>query len=493
MAPRVAVGGIEHETSSLLAEPTLLEDFAHRTVRGEALARLGDANTIVDGLVRGVRENGLELVPLSWAKATSGGPPTRETLHALTEELLAPLRAAARVDGVLLSLHGSFAAEGIDDADGDVLSAVRGLVGGDCPIFAVHDLHSNISPQMVQAGDALVIERTYPHTDMAERAEHAVALMARTLAGHVRPTMAYRSLPLLWAAPKMITAEPPMSEAIAKLADLDDEPGALSASLGVGYQWIDNPMVGASAIVVTDNDPGGAQRHADALAGWVWERRADWQRPSLSPESALHDGEAGGRYPIVLADQADNTGGGAPGDSTEILRLFIERKLRDAAVLYMVDPDVAAIAKSAGVGATVSVELGGNSYAALGPPVAMEVEVLSLSEGRFVYDGPMWRGVEGEMGDSALVRQGGVSVIVTSQRQQPIDLAFARSLGLDCRKLRYICVKSTGHFRSGFGPIAGSIYNVDAAGLFTQDFSKIPYTRLGRKMYPLDEDAAVDW
>jgi hypothetical protein len=262
MSRRVAVGGVEHETTSFIPEPTPLEEFARRTVSGDDLARLGDANTIVDGFVKGVGEHRLQLVPLSWAKANAGGPPTRETFETLAEDLLGRLQRAVPVDGVLLSLHGSYAAEGIDDADGEILKRVRQLVGPDCPIMSVHDLHSNISAQMVEVANALIIERTYPHIDMAQRAIDAVALMARTISGEIRPTMAYRSLPILWAAPKMIDAEPPMSEAVAQLARLDCQPGVLSASIGVGYQWIDSPLVGASTVVVTDNDEVQAQQLA---------------------------------------------------------------------------------------------------------------------------------------------------------------------------------------------------------------------------------------
>ena len=183
-----------------------------------------------------------------------------------------------------------------------------------------------------------------------------------------------------------------------------------------------------------------------------------------------------------LADQADNPGGGAPSDNTEILRLFVSRKLQDAAVLYIRDPATVQKAKAAGVGAIVEVEVGGKSHELSAPPVAMQAQVLSLSDGEFVYDGPMWGGKTGQHGDSVLLKSGGIQIICISAMQQPVDLAFARLMGLECAKMRYLCLKSTGHFRSGFGPIAGSIFNVDALGVFTQDFGKLPFKRLGRKM-----------
>ena len=490
---RIAVGGIEHESSSFIPQPTPLQAFDNFSRNSDDLRNLGEANDMINGLVHGTLKSGMELVPLHWAYANSGGLCTRETYEVLKERLLKPLRDALPVDGVLLTLHGAFSAQDVDDADGDILLAVRELVGPSCPIIAVHDLHSNISNATVRAANALIVERTYPHIDMAERAEEAVQLMARVLRGEVRPTMAFCPLPLFWAAPHMITAEPPMKEAIDELKQILARPRVLSASISVGYQWADSPVVGASTLVVTDDDALGAQDLADRFARWIWNRRADWQREPLTPSRALDQGEEQGRYPIILADQADNTGGGAPGDSTEILRLFIERDLQDAAVLYVVDPESVAVAKQAGVGKTVRLQAGGKSHSLLGPPVPMTAEVLALSDGYFVYDGPMWAGRDEYLGESALVRQGGVSVIFTSKTRQPIDLAFPRSMGLSCQRLRYIAVKSTGHFRSGFGPIAGSIYNVDAQGLLTQHFAKLPFKRLGRKIYPIDTAVEVNW
>ena len=227
---RVAVGGVEHETTQLLATIGLKTEWSDfdggsgavngTLLRAADFAGLGGSNTIVDGLVAGCAEQELEVVPLCWAKARTGGPVDRETLERLVAEVTAPLTRALPVDGVLLSLHGAFCAEegalsagGVswreDDADGAILAAVRALVGPGVPLFSVHDLHCNVSQAMVDAADLLVVERTFPHVDMAERATHAAALMARTLRGEVSPAMAWRSLPVFWSATRMLeTAEP---------------------------------------------------------------------------------------------------------------------------------------------------------------------------------------------------------------------------------------------------------------------------------------------
>ena len=492
---RIAVGGIEAETSdfSPIALPLSTFLLSDRCMDEDGLlACSGEANNVIHGLVKGVRENGADLVPLFSAYGGSARHPTRATHEALKERLLAPLRAAVPVDGVLLSLHGGYAVEGLHDGDGDIMKAVREVVGPDCPVISVHDPHCNIGPYLAGNATAMIIMDTYPHIDMAARGLEAVAMMVRTIRGEIRPTMGFCPIPMFWAAPKMISAEEPCLSMYEHLFELERQPGVLTASIGFGYQWADNPTVGASTVVVMDGDAEGAQAQADELGRYLWGRKDDWQRAPVAPADALDEGERVGKYPIILADQADNPGGGAPSDSTEILRLFIERNLQDAAVLYVCDPETAQIAKAAGVGAMVDVEVGGKSHPLCGDPVQMRAEVLAVTDGRFVYDGPMWENLPDDFGDSALLKFGGINIAVISGLHQPVDLAFSRSLGLDCRKLRYICVKSTGHFRSGFGPIAGSIFNVDASGVFTQDFAKLPFKNLGRKVYPMDPNTVFD-
>jgi microcystin degradation protein MlrC len=451
---------------------------------------VGSANDIMDGFRSGLSDptltDGLDVtaLPLCFVDGnTNQRPLSAGVVHGLLERsLLQPLRDAVAqhsLDGVLLSLHGSFWADGDDDVDGTVLERVRGVVGPSCIVIAVNDQHSNITDRMVNHADALFIERTYPHTDMAERAQAAVALLMQTLRGEVRPVMAWCPVPLLWSAPRMITAEQPALSYVQQLEALDADDRILTASVGVGYQWQDHPFVGASAVVVADGSNSVAQDAANELGGWLFDRKRDWAKDSVSAEEALALGEAAGRYPIVLADQGDNPGGGAPSDSTEVLRLFKDRGLAPAAVLYICDPEAAEYIHAAGRDATVQIDIGGKSSDRFGPPVHFEAaKVVALSDGRFVYDGPMYGGKQEELGLSAHIEQDGLHVVVISLPVQPFDMALSRSLDLDCTTLKYLLVKSTGHFRSGFEPIAGSIYNIDTNSLLPQDWSKIDYKRI---------------
>ena len=197
----------------------------------------------------------------------------------------------------------------------------------------------------------------------------------------------------------------------------------------------------------------------------------------MTVEEGLAAGLADGRTPIILADMADNTGGGAPGDSTEILRTFVEKDLQDALLLTIPDPEVARQAHAAGVGARILVEIGGKSDARQGAPVPLEVEVVALSDGKFRYDGPMYSGTDGNLGLSAWLRHGGVNIVVVSVRMQPLDQAFARSLGINCAAMQIIAVKSAVHFRSGFERLGGPIFNVNAPAMHSHDYATLTYHR----------------
>jgi microcystin degradation protein MlrC len=390
------------------------------------------------------------------------------------------------VDGVLLDLHGAMVIDGIDDGDGDFIEAVRHAVGPNCPVVATFDLHGNHTRRRVEAATAVIGFDTYPHVDMAERGREAGDLIVRAIRGEVRPVMALRELPLFWSAACQVTAHPPIDEAFRLVHEAERRPGILSVTLSTGFPWADVPNMGASVIVVADGNASLAQATADEIGNWVWQRRERWHRRPLTVAEALALGEQEARYPIFLADMADNTGGGAPGDSTEVLRTFVERNLKDALLLYLVDPATVRQAHAAGVGRRFRAELGGKSHPVQGPPVPLEVEVVALSDGKFTYDGPMYAGLTGDLGPSAWVRHRGVNVVAVSARMQPLDQAFARSLGIDCAAMRYVAVKSAVHFRSGFERIAGSIHNIDARALHTHDFARLDYRHRRRPMFPLE-------
>ena len=444
---RIATGGIIHETSTFVDTRTTLRNFEyHRGIlRGEAMLEcFRGTNVCTGGFIDGAGQHDFELVPLLRALAFPGGLIRRDDYESLKSELIERLQAAepegGLIDGVLLDLHGAMVVEGIDDGDGDLIEAVRNAVGPERPIVVTQDPHSNHTKRRVEAADALIGFDTFPHVDMAERGREAAEIIVRTVRGEIRPMMSIHQLPMFWSARCQVTAHPPMNEVIDRLHEVEKRSGIITATVATGFPWSDVPEVGSSVIVVADGS----------------------------------------------FDLAQQTGGGAPGDSTEVLRTFLDLQLQEALLLYMVDAAVAQQAHDVGAGRHLAVSLGGKSDPIQDPPVEVEAEVVALSDGKFAYDGPMFAGLTGNMGATAWLRVGGVSVVVVSAREQPYDPALARSLGINCTQMRYIALKSAAHFRAAFEPICGSIYNVDTAGIHTHDFKKLKQRKRTRAVFPVE-------
>ena len=485
---RVAIGGISHESSTFTNVATTLDSFRERSYLhgAEIVERFTGVNTPIGGFIEGAEAHGFEAVPTMLAEAFPSAPTPRSIFDRLVGELVDGIEAAGAIDGVLLELHGAMVAEGIDDAEGHILAAVRHLVGPDMPIVGQLDIHSNVSQGMIEAADVLIGRETYPEIDMAPRGRECADVLVRMVREGLRPTMALHQLPLVWGM-NQVTAHPPMRQAIEYLHQIEARPGVICGSIATCFPLADIPDMGASVYVATDNDLSLAQSCADELAAWLWERRADWQLAMPSTAEALQAAEGTGRFPVIFADRNDNTGGGSPGDSTGLLRTFLAADLQDACVLYIVDPEAVAACHQAGVGAVLDLEVGGKASPLQGEPCSMRAEVVALSDGRFLYDGPMYSGLDGTMGPSAHIRQGGVHVLLVNKREQPFCTAFSRTLGLDPKQMRYVGVKSAAHFRAGFESWAGQIQVISEPSVHDPADAKLAFKRLGRKLYPFDD------
>ncbi|MBB73824.1 MAG: hypothetical protein CMJ75_04840 [Planctomycetaceae bacterium] len=487
---RVATGAISHETSTFTPIATTEESFYERFgVRAGAdmLSAFTGTNTPLGGFIEGAAAHEFELVPTLYAEAHPSGPAPRAVLDKILAQFLAHVDAAGHIDGVLLEMHGSMVAEGLPDADGHILSVIREHVGRDVPVVVQLDIHSNMSYEMIRRADVLIGRETFPEVDMAARGRECADVLVRMVRERLQPTMALAKIPMMWGL-NQVTEHLPMRDAIGQLHALEANQDVVCASIATCFPLADVPDMGASVYVVTDNDQAAAQRYADGLAEWIYQRRESWQGSMPSTKTALQHAEEVGRYPVVLADRNDNTGGGSPGDSTGMLRAFVEAKLAAACVLYLVDPAAVAVCAAAGEGAVLEIAIGGKASPLQGQPVSLQVEVLALSDGRFRYDGPMYAGLEASMGPSAHVRAEGIHILLVTTREQPFDTAFARTLGLDPRDMRYVGVKSAAHFRAGFESWAGQICVVSEPSVHSPEH--VGFSSLGREVFPLTRAAS---
>jgi microcystin degradation protein MlrC len=487
---RIITGGFCHETSTFTSVKTTWDSYTKERFGylkdNQVIEKFTNTSTVIGGFIDSAEAHGFELIPTIFANAHPSAPTPRDIFESILGDMIERIEAAGKVDGVLLELHGAMVAEGINDGDGYILSAVRRAVGENTPIAAQLDIHSNVSKTMIEMADVLIGRETYPEIDQVERSRECADVMNRILRGEIRPTMAFHQIPLVWGM-NQVTAHSPMKEAIDELHRVEAQPGVICGSIATCYPLSDIPDLGASTYVVTDNDPALAQRYADELAEWIWQRREQWHYPIPSIKEVLPEAHKQNAFPVIFADRNDNTGGGAPGDGTGALQTFIDEGLEDACILYIVDPAAVAECEKAGEGATISLEVGAKSAPAQGKPVMMTVEIVKLSDGVFNYEGPRNRGLEGCMGRSAYIRQGGLHVLLVSEREQPFGIAFPLTMGLDPRKMKYIGIKSAAHFRAGYEPFAGAIYSVSEPSVHDPVGSALEFHNVGRKLYPMDD------
>ncbi len=506
-SPRIAAAQVSHETNRFSAVPTDLAAFHTAGVAygSDAITFGIDTNSAFGGFVTGAGRHGFELCPILSVWATPSGMVTAEAISRLSGQLsrgIEDLADTGPLAGILLALHGAMVTELDDDGDGYLLERVRHTVGPEIPIVATLDLHANISARMVAAADVLIGYDTYPHVDMADRADEACDVMARLLGGGVEPVSVLDSPPMLPTSQRMTTARDPMRSLIALAHAAERDPRVLNVTVAGGFPPADVPEAGLSVLVTTDGDPELATTIARSIAAEAWGRRAEFlggvstqaeigQILRARPSSADAPSK-----PLVLVDIGDNPWTGSPGDSAEILRLLLDERMAGTAIALIVDAVAVEIARVAGVGARIAVDLGGKTDALHGPPLAVEAEVRLITDGRYVNAGPMMAGVPVDLGPSSVLRcrhskaldtDPTVDVIVTSRAETPIDLNVFRSHGIEPTALRVIGLKGKGHFRAAFEPIASEVMLFEGPGISGADLSRLPFHHIRRPIWPLDD------
>ena len=489
---RIAVGCIGHETNTFSPVVTTIDNFKKGSYhRGdEIIAAFRSTRTITGGFLDIAEQLNLQPVPLLWAFATPSGMVEHAAYETLKAEFLTLLQNAGELDGILLDLHGAMVTDELEDAEGDLIQAVRETVGTTW-IVTTLDLHANITAKMARYSDVIIGFDTYPHVDCYERGFEAGQLLFGMNEGKIQPTMAYRQLPLLTAPPAQCTMKSPMTEVIEKLHALETESGVVTATLSMGFPFADITDAGVSVLVTTNGDSALAETYADQFASYIWEMREAFTFNLHTVESAIEIANQTEDKPIVLADGADNPGGGGPCDGTTILQKFIEADVQDAVIAVIADPESVAQAVEAGIGNRVQLNVGGKTDDKHGTPVALTGYVKTLSDGRIILKGPMGRGTAANMGRTAVVQVGGVEIVLTERRIQPYDAEVLRSVGIEPKARKLIALKSAVHFRADYTPMAHQIIDVDTPGVHSPNLFNYDYQKLRRPVYPLDSNVML--
>ncbi|MBC8230533.1 M81 family metallopeptidase [bacterium] len=485
----IAIGGIMHESNTFSSVRTDRAAFesGNLVVGDEILNVWGEAHHEVSGFIQGAQVYGYTLHPTLMASATPSGPVTDSALDELVDELICRIKAAQKLDGLLLALHGAMVTESYPDGDGEVLRRLRAELGTDFPIVTTLDHHANVSEQMVALSTALVIYKTNPHIDQRQRGLQAAEILMRIVRREVNPTQALAKSPMIFNILHQNTNKEPMRSILREAEQLEEIPAVLAANVAAGYPYADVYEIGPSVVVVTDNDLQLAQKEAERLSNIFWNVRNQLEINLPDAAEAVRQARQSLEHPIVLVEMGDNIGGGSPGDSTFILSELLRQKA-DGFVVVLCDAEAVTKCIQSGVRGNVYIAVGGKSDNFHGSPVQIRGRVRLIHDGYYEETEPRHGGQRYyDQGLTAVVEIDGPSMIVlTSKPQVPFSLHQLLNLGIYPEQMKIIVVKAAIAYRAAYEPIAGKIIEVDTTGLTAVNPLHFTYQNVRRPLFPLD-------
>lgn len=507
MPKRVLLAGLFHETHTFLDGATPLVDFDRRE-GAELLAAAGDGSPL-GGVVQLGREGGWTLLPAIDLRATPSALVEDEVVECFWRGVEAVCRRElpGGIDGVYLVLHGAMASRSYPDVEGEVLRRLQvlldqfGAAADSVPVCGVLDLHANATQAMADFCHALVAYRENPHVDAEESAIRAALLLDRLMTTGERPVTVWERPPVMWPPTGVATADEPMRSLEAMARELESRHEELLAvNVLAGFSFADTPDTGVSFSAATLGDPAEARARLRRLCDWTWEHRAQGNVVDPAIEDRMPDvlTAAQRRGPVLIVEPADNIGGGAPGDGTGVLKALIEHRVENAAVVVN-DADAVRDCRRAVVGERLRLSIGGRQSRITAGPADVEVELLSLSDGKFELEDrhshlASMCGVRVDMGDCAVVRHrhaanaggSGIRILLTSRKTPPFDLGQLRSQGIVPEQLAVIGVKAAVAHRRAYDPIATASFTVDTPGPCSSNLKLFPFEKLNRPVFPLD-------
>ncbi len=490
MSRRIVIAMMKHETNTFSPVPTPLGRFARgqdRPAQGQAAydAFKGTGSGL-GAFIEVAEAAGADIsIPIA-ANAWPSGVVEDAAYEHICDAICAAIEQGC--DGAMLDLHGAMVTESLEDGEGALLARIR-EIAPDLPIAVALDMHTNMYDAIVANATVIAGYQTYPHIDIYETAERAGRALIKVLDGKVLPAMAWGNRPMLPHVMRQGSGDFPNSALQKRAREMEAE-GALAASLFTGFPHADIANAGLSAVVVTDGDMEQAERWRDELLDMAWREREKFVyqieplAASLARAGGIEDG------PVVLLDHYDNAASGGTMDTMTVLAGILEAGLEDVAAFAIFDPGAVAEMIAAGVGAEVTVTLGGKldmpAVGLTGQPLEVSGHVRRITDGLYRNRGPMQRGVLMDMGPTVVLDTGKVEIIVISRHQEPNDLEAFYSCGIDPHAKRYIMLKSRIHWRAGFGDLAKTVVDCAGTGVCTSDYGQLEFKNVRRPIYPLD-------
>jgi len=484
---RIAIASVGQETSSFTPVRTTLDTFKQYGLYegAEILERMQTVGPI-GGFLAAAAEatDDLTLLPLIRGWAGANGMLTPETLAYFEAKIVSGLQQVLPIDGFFFDLHGAAAAENEPDVEGYLLAAARRVLGPNVPIISSLDHHANITQRMIDNLDGLVGHRTQPH-DPFDTGYLAGRMLLALLRGATKPTLAWCKIPLITHQEQFLTSRGPMKEWFDQARALESLPGVLSVSPFPMQPWLDVPEGGWATVVVTDNDQPLAEKLAAEHAQMAWDMRERfWVYESIPPAAAVQQAESAPHGLVILSDTGDSVFGGAPGDSTSLLKEMLAQQIKSATLMPMVDAAVVDIAIQAGIDNMIDVPLGGKLATEFNQPVQVTARVAAIG------GGPLHTQIVGlesfDMGRAVLLEVGPIKIVVSEREgvggNHPI---VYRHFGIEPATAKIVVLKTASNFQY-YTDMASTIIRADTPGPTMSHLEQFHWQHVPRPIYPLD-------
>lgn len=484
---RIAIAGFNLESVTFLPDPTTLAEFERLADRGEGLlTAYRGTNTVPGGLIAACDAAGAEIAPLVYSEAGAAASATEEAFDAFLAEIADGAKALlGEIDGLLLGLHGALVTTG-GRTDLDFLCGVRASVGPALPIGVAFDLHGNLDPKLVEHATIMSGYHESPHIDMGETGERVGRLLLGHLRGEIKPHTRLDKVPITLPSIFTATRLAPLSDIMAAArAEEAAHPKLLDLSVLPGFAYADVAQIGFSIIATTDNDPTLAQQVTGRMASRIWDLREKlFKRDEVFTVADGLDRAASlvaeGQRPVVILEHADRM-----NDSTYVLREALTRGMQRVAIPYLYDPIAARTAMAAGAGAKITLPVGGHTSDKAGGPVELSGTVLWAGEKRYTTTGEMGHGRAVDLGPTAVVRSGGVTVWIVSANKSAIDLDPFIQFDLPLEGFDIVVLRSKTHFRAVWGPASSKIIIVDTPDWGPALLETLPYKHARAGVFPI--------
>jgi microcystin degradation protein MlrC len=489
----VFLAGLSHETHCFTDDRTTIDAF--RITRGDDLLRRAKDGSQIAGFLQVAEDEGWRVLP----GIAYEGAPSGVVDHSVFESYwldLAPLLTKAlykQLHGIFLSLHGAMVTTAQQDAEGELLGRIRSLLGAErVPVFGVFDLHANFSPRMAALSNGLLSYRENPHIDAYDCSREAALLLKRCLVTGVTPVMRVAQVPVAWVPGATATADSPMRYLELRARELERvTPGVLAINVVPGFCYSDVHDTGLSFSAIVEGETQWADQALFELADIAWKLRLEGVPIEHDLDTLLGRILPVESGPILLVEPADNIGGGAPGDCTDVLRALVRAKVADAGVV-LADARAVELLWNCERGARCSIAIGGRGSRLDLGPVSLNVAFVSRSDGKFTLEDPHSHGAGGaglqvDMGRSVVVQHDGITILLTSKKTPPWDLGQWRSQGIEPRRFKIIGIKAAVAHRQAYNGIAKASYTVRTRGPCATSLSMLPYKNSRRPVFPIDE------